>query len=68
MIMAAPLPSGELQSEHIFLPLTDLDYRKHHLKPSNTDLHTAHGSCGVKTHFEDKKNMGDTWEWLGGMV
>lgn len=42
MIMAAPLPSGVLQNEHIFLPLTDLDYRKHHLKPSNTDLHMAH--------------------------
>lgn len=24
MIMAAPLPSGVLQNEHIFLPLTDL--------------------------------------------
>lgn len=42
MIMAAPLPSGVLQNEHIFLPLTDLDYRKHHLKHSNTDLHMAH--------------------------
>jgi len=32
MIMAAPLPSGVLQTEQIFLPLTDLDYTKHDLR------------------------------------
>lgn len=32
MIMAAPLPSGVLQNEQIFLPLTDLDYTKHDLR------------------------------------
>ncbi len=72
MIMAAPLPSGVLQNEHIFLPLTDLDYRKHHLKASNTDWHTAQGSCGVKKHFEDNKDMethGNGWVvWFKSVV
>lgn len=64
MIMAAPLPSGVLQNEQIFLPLTDLDYRKH-------DLRAHDATRPLVAHVERKHkiytNMGDTWLRYGIM-
>ncbi len=59
--MAAPLPSGVLQNEHIFLPLTDLDYRKHHLKGQQHRLaHSPRLMWGENT-FEDTR----IWRHMG---
>lgn len=62
--MAAPLPSGVLQNEQIFLPLTDLDYTKHDLRAKQQTCTQPMAYVGSKHILKTTKiweTHGDGW-------
>lgn len=69
--MAAPLPSGVLQNEQIFLPLTDLDYTKHDLSATQQTCTQPMAYVGSK-HILKTTNIwethGDGWMELFSSV